>query len=454
MMEPKLAVEVTVKPEPGQTVEVRFLQPGAKNAPKPRTVAKEETFTQEFTLAEGANPLEIVAVNKDAHKDFETDQTNVLRLKVQFKMTGMPTIAGLSLTPPTAESFRDGDDNNVLVVGVPDITIHSSIQAEDPLALAEWSVDNKAKSLLDPQSEKKLDVSQKVTLQAGRTTVLRLRAATKSSKSAEELVRVVYRPRLPRFLSGAVDGGPEVFRKEATILGLFQPSPANEPYQATVRVTNEEGKEVGKGKLTVEADGKWTAVVPLVRGQNTVAVTVQNEWRPAVTERITVTYKQPPVIEPVRKIEVDTALITLEATVWSPPGVELKTVLLDKREAPSKDVVFRKNEMTKDGLTGWLVTVRNVAVKEGEQSLVLNVSNVDGWSRKPETVTRHDEKAAAAPSNGSATPSEVGDGSKKGVYRTDLRAVRYPLAARRVMARRGASAPLSSGSQRCTKIGV
>ena len=32
VMEPKIAVEVTVKPEPGQTVEVRFVQAGTKAA--------------------------------------------------------------------------------------------------------------------------------------------------------------------------------------------------------------------------------------------------------------------------------------------------------------------------------------------------------------------------------------------------------------------------------------
>ena len=52
VMQPKLAVEITVKPEKGQTAVVRFAQPGAKDA-KIRIVAKEVDLTQEFTLQEG-----------------------------------------------------------------------------------------------------------------------------------------------------------------------------------------------------------------------------------------------------------------------------------------------------------------------------------------------------------------------------------------------------------------
>src|SRR5262249_51795486 len=78
--EPKVAVAVKVEPEAGQTVELRFVQPGAQDPPKPRTVAKQDTFSQDFALLEGVNHLEIVAVNKDALKGFEANETSVLKL--------------------------------------------------------------------------------------------------------------------------------------------------------------------------------------------------------------------------------------------------------------------------------------------------------------------------------------------------------------------------------------
>ena len=65
-----------------------------------------------------------------------------------------------------------------MVVTVPHLDIASTIEADDPLTVAEWSAgDDKAKSLLDPQSPKKLDVRQTVDLKAGKTTTLHLRAA-------------------------------------------------------------------------------------------------------------------------------------------------------------------------------------------------------------------------------------------------------------------------------------
>ena len=269
----------------------------------------------------------------------------MLRLQAKYQKPEKqppPRIAALRVQPESRESVRDADGKEVLVVDVPHLDITSIIEADNPLTVAEWSAGGaKSKSLLDPQSPKKLDVRQTVDLKAGKTTTLHLRAQTKTSEPAETTLRVVYRPLLPRISIGQAEEGSEVFvKKRRPSAGCSLPNPPNEPYQVIVRVTDAQGKEVGNGKAIIDAKKEsWTAVVSLAPGENVVETIVQSEWRPAVTERLsgTIAYKRPPTIDPVAEIKVgDKPLVKIVANAWSPSGVKLLGATVDGREWQSR----------------------------------------------------------------------------------------------------------------------
>jgi WD40 repeat protein len=391
--EPKVAVAVKVEPEAGQTVELRFVQPGAQDPPKPRTVAKRDSFSQDFTLLEGVNHLEIVVVNKDALKGFEANETSVLRLDVQYRKPEKqppPQITALRLTPPPSDSFRDADGKEVLVVDQNKLAVESTVEAKDPLTLAEWSAGGeKAKSLLEPKPSNKLTLQQTVTLLPGKTTLLQVRAATKTSDPADATLRVVYRPLLPKIGIGPPNDGPVVYADKVTLGGVFLVQAPDEKYQFDVRVKDAKGKDVGSGKATVnEKKESWTAEVPLAPGENVIDATVKSEWRPAVTERLTVAYKRPPVVAPISEIKVgDKPFVDVAAKVWSPAELKVLAVLIDGVKKPAE---LKETDEVKDGLKLWNVAVKGVSVKDGEKwlkSLAVSARNADGESRKAETVT-------------------------------------------------------------------
>jgi WD40 repeat protein len=391
--EPKVAVAVTVKPEAGQTVEVRFVQPGTQAPPKPRTVAKPDTFPQEFTLLEGVNHLEIVAVNKDALKGFEENETSVLRLDAQYRKPEKqppPQVTALRITPPPSETVHEADGKELLVVDKKKIEVVGAVEAEHPLTLAEWSAGgDKPKSLLDPQSPKKLTVHETVELLPGKATVLQVRAATKTSDPADATLRVVYRPLPPKVTIAQPKDGPAVYADKVTVGGLFLVKSPGEKHQFEVRVKDARGKEVGPAKVTVnEKEGFWTAELPLAPGENTVEATVKNEWRPAVTERIAVAYKRPPIIDPLGEVQVgDKPFIDVAAKVWSPAGLKVLAVLIDGVERKAE---LKETDQAKGDLKLWAVAVKGVPVKDGEKwlkSLAVSARNADGESRKAETVT-------------------------------------------------------------------
>ena len=180
-----------------------------------------------------------------------------------------------------------------------------------------------------------------------RTALVR---TTKGSKASEETVRVVYRPLLPR-TSPLVDGGAEVFRNQTAVSGKFRGGSPNEPYKATLRVADENGKALVKDiVLKPDADGRWTALVPLARGVNTVTVTVRSDWRDPESTSATVAYKQPPIIDPVAEVKVgQSPLITFEASIWSPAGAKPLSVTINERAFPG--VEFRETKEVKNGLT-------------------------------------------------------------------------------------------------------
>jgi hypothetical protein len=134
--------------------------------------------------------------------------------------------------------------------------------------------------------------------------------------------------------------------------------------------------------------------VPLAPGDNVIEATVQNDWRPAVTDQLTIAYKRPPTVDPVTEVikVVEKSPITITANAWSPVGVPLVGAQLGGEKGTAedwKDVELKETDKTKDGWKGWTVTLKNVPVNEGEQwrkTLLLSVSNADGFSRVPATI--------------------------------------------------------------------
>jgi WD40 repeat protein len=390
--EPKVAVAVTVTPADGEPAEVRFTRRGAKDMPKPRPVTKADSFTQEFALDEGVNHLEIVAFNKNALDDSDPNERSVLRVEVRYQKPQKqpaPRIGALRLTPPHRESFTDGDGNEVLVVDRPKVEVESAIQAENPLTLAEWSAGGETVKLpLDPQSPNKLAVRRTVELKPGKTTMLQVRAATKTSDPADATLWVVYRPLLPRVTIGLPREGATVFASKTTLGGGFVLPPTSEKYEFEVRVVGQ-GKEKKPVKAQVDEKGElWTTEVPLAPGKNTVEATVRSEWRPPVTVSVDIEYRRPPLIERVGEIKIgDKPFVDIAARVWSPANVPPLTVLIDNVEKPAK--ITEGDKVNEDGLKLWIIEVKGVPVKVGEKwlkSLVLNVRNADGLSRAPATI--------------------------------------------------------------------
>jgi WD40 repeat protein len=390
------SLEAAVQPGvPGEKVLVQLYHQHQPVDPSPSSDGK---IARTIKLRPGNNRIEVIAVNQGARPGAEGPETGRLVLNVNYipprppEVVPPPLIAleaivpllgGTEPGPP--QPIQPGQP--VIVMGR-FVRLVGSIKAEKALALAQ-RVDADGRSVdlakFTPGAARVHAIDEALTLLPGSQKIT-VRARTATSKVAQQVVVILYRPSLPRPELAATPAGPAFYDEgqgppEVRLSGRLVPP--RDPAPAGVKLTAallHNGKEIpaalGPGEQT------WSAQVRLEPGYNRFQLKVGNDWQQAVSGDLQLNYLRPPH--------------NLRATV--PPSSSQKTLeliaqvdsLLPLTPKSVRATVNRRAvtdvQVTDPAAPGkaWLVRLK-LQLEPGRNDILLEVANAEGLSREPAT---------------------------------------------------------------------
>jgi WD40 repeat protein len=389
VMDRKLNVEVGIATAKGQEVEVRYAHranSADQKAPPSQNASGPSRLTASFTLERGANRVLVTAVNKDALRDHEREESAELDVNVVYQPSKepLPQIGAIQVEPAGEEKILQG--HRVHVVDVPEVTLRTAIGVKRPLTEVSWvQQDGKPEALPN-----KAAVVRKANLPPGQPQTFRFRARTENSDLAEAEITVAYHPPLPRLTVKLPAGGAEVFESSVKLPVELKPNGPTEGLDLWAEVEDAAGKKTRFPVTRDERKQTWAADVKLGPGENRITVGLKNRWREAA-EQIRLTHRRPPRLSAdVTEIKVgDKPLVNLAATVAGPVDLPPTGVSVNGAAVPREGYELKGPEV-KDAAAVWQLLVRDVPVKDGENYvplLRLAVRNADGECRQPIAYT-------------------------------------------------------------------
>jgi WD40 repeat protein len=371
VMEDKLTLQVALQALRGQQVQVQFALSRnglpQNNAPAPHVQVGSGVFPQEFQLQDGLNRLAVRAINKEALKGHEDEESAVAEVWVSYKVPHElpPRFTALRLEPEPEVQRIGGKE--LWVVSKPTARLTAKIEGVGVLVRADWSAGGMSQSVLPAQAVKAIDVAANLELKAGRPTPVRLWAKSKFS-DANTLERwVVFYPPLPAVTTDPLRS-PEVFTEKLLLTGTFQAAPTD-PFSVRFRISSPDGKVKS---LTPQVDPKartWKVELPLFPGSNTVEAFVANPWRgeQAVGGTLNLRYRRPPQITacPKEVEAIETNKVKLAVIVQGPAGQPLTAF-----KGNENFLRFEANQPETQGDRWiWKVVLPEVFVNDGDRDL-------------------------------------------------------------------------------------
>ncbi|HEY1381231.1 MAG TPA: hypothetical protein VGF55_30810, partial [Gemmataceae bacterium] len=379
--EAQVRLAATIQPgSPGQKVAVTLRK--GQDKPQAKGLAVDETVP----LIEGENLLELRAVNDAALPGYEEFETDRRTLVVIFQPQAAPQVAITSVVPagdPPGEPV-EVKPGRAVTVGTGKVRVRGRITATEPLTVAQLG--DKPLNKFRPGAVQDFAVDEVVTLEPG-DRELRFRAKTTNSPAAETRLTITYRPSLPSLTltdpdpDRALTEGKDAL--EVEVRGSLFPPDGVRPaevrsFEAVIRVTNA-GKPVlqdGKDMILIPASrlspqGALSATVKLQPGDNRIDVVLRNEWQAAPAIERHVFYRRPPRVGDV-KVTPPGEKPFADVTANVESASDLTRVECNGREYPANEVAVRLNGPK------WRVTVRQVPLAAGPNTIRLAVSNRDG----------------------------------------------------------------------------
>lgn len=349
-------------------------------------------------LQPGDNQFELIATNANAAADTLGMETARRRFAVTFKKAQAlpPTIKLLRLETNTADpkSVEIRPDGST-ISDEPLVRVLGQVSSEGPLSYFNLEVGDQTSQI---EADEDGSFAQEVALAAGDQRV-RLLAQTEDSDEAVASFSVRYVPQLPRVTLQADQSG--VIHQNAgdtpavvNLTGTLDRGGSAEPFEARVLLN---GVPVEPPQIDLGA-GTWSARVPLKGGENRIRLTLHNEWgNQATSEAVVVEYLRTPVISEVQHSDVGREPFTnVTAVVVCPQERPLTGVSLNGKPLASSN--WQQTD-EREGLSYWEVDAKRVALRPGENVLVLNASNDDGPCQVPvERRISYDAEMWAPPS--------------------------------------------------------
>jgi hypothetical protein len=391
VQEARFPLKAVVEPRTkGQAVTVSLRRGGAK--PEPKDLRIEESVA----LAPGENVLELRAENEGAlagYEEFESERRSVVLV---FQKKEAPTLlftkvvpVALPGDPVTVEPGRP------VTVAAGKVRVQGRIEAAEKLTLA--MLGNRPLAGFKPDAAGRFDIDEEVALKPDGQE-LSFRAKSANSDEAAAGLRIVYRPPLPVFKLTGPDPNSVLYEgkdpREVEVTGLWAPpdglAPADlQPFQVVLRVANG-GRPVrqdgGREEVVIASDrlappkqprqpGALAAKVRLQPGDNRIEVAVRNQWQDPRTEERHVLYRRPPRFVSAPRVSPPGEKPFTDVVAAVESASDLTRVECNDKEYAVKDVVSRA-----PGATAWTVTLRQVALSQGRNTIRLRVSNQDGPS--------------------------------------------------------------------------
>jgi WD40 repeat protein len=342
---------------------------------------------ERLVLKPGPNVIALTARNDHAEAAFEDLETRRLPLLV-VTYTPEPVRPPTIRLEPIAGSPNEPSAGPA--VSVPRVSLAGQIEAEEPLAEAQWRSDPSGAwerfRDFQPVKSRTLNFRNEVTLAPGRNT-LRVRARAGERAWREEVSEIEYRPPAPRVvaietdppgrvvvhpqparirLTARLEGRPEGYPRSDALCSLF----VNGERQAAAPVLD-------RAARTLVAD------VALKDRENAVAVVIRNEWKEESKEVIEVTYRRPPRVLDLRAIEPDGSPFT-DVLARVDSLLPLLGAEVEVRNHETGDHVARREAVRSKEDGSWLVTSKAVPLSRGENQILVHVWNADGDDRGPE----------------------------------------------------------------------
>ena len=362
----------------------------------PRPVAGNVDET--VTLAPGENVLEFRAINDGALAGYEEFESARRAVVIDFQPKPAPRISLVTIVPlahPQTEASPgariDIEPGRPTIVAAGRVRVRGRITGDESLLAAR--IGERALTKFQPAVGKAFTIDEIVTLKPG-DQELRFRAKSANSAEAEARLTITYRPPLPLLM--LTDPDPDLALTEGkddpTVevrgpLALPEGVPAFDlqPFAVIVRVTNG-GRlvaQAGGDTITVPSSrltdpqrlypaGVLAAKISLHPGDNRIDVTVRNHWRTVTAVERHVFYRRPPRIVGPLKTPAAGAKPFTDVIADVESASALTRVECNGREYPVDKVAVRVHDST------WRISLSQVPLKPGRNTIRLMVSNRDG----------------------------------------------------------------------------
>jgi WD40 repeat protein len=337
-----------------------------------------------FELQPGDNTITLTATNGDALAGEETAEQTVLVRRLTYNPEAMPHAELLVRAVSPSDGQRrtlTSDKSDPLIVDMPTLALEGRITAQMPLALAEWSLNDKHSAFTDfaPNATTKLDINEQITLVPGKQRIACL-AQTEGGLPAEVSLSVDHRPRLGELFLTAPETGAELIDgrdpRRVKVTGRIEPLADKQPFQAIVLVN---GRPSGQPPVIDAAGETFSTEVELGDGDNRIEAQITNEWGARKTsEAVRVRYLRPPrVVDVSAPGAVDAPLADISFVVESPSDLKLTGLKVNDRELPlDAAVVEREGPDT----ARFKITAHDVPLRAGVNEIRPLARNAEGWS--------------------------------------------------------------------------
>lgn len=400
LAKPEFRVRAQVTPSaPGEAVTVRLRQThaGKERLSRDWHTEKALALDEPLQLGAGENLLEVSAVNRNSLPGEEELETTRLALRVVFLPPAPDPAPRITLDAVLAGETRlPLEIGKPLVVEIPDIRLLGSITAVKELAEASLALDAPGKSRALEKfvaaRHRAWEVRETVRLAPG-AQKFHISAGTGTSARAEAVADIYYRPRLPEVVVDAperLDLYEGHDPPEVSLRGRFVPPFDPHPYTAVLLVNGQE-------REAIKSEGPWTVKVALDVGTHLLQVRLRNAWGAvASAEGVQFRRLRPPHVVEVAgaKLAAKPFADTLSARLRS--ALELDRDSIEVQV--NGDSVRVQHELTKAGQDDWQVHLKDVPLREGDNTIRLWVRNAEARCRKPaEWTVRYTPPAKPAP---------------------------------------------------------
>ena len=352
---------------PGETVRATV----RLNDDPPLEVGQE--VAQDINLREGENRIEVRAVNAGAGKDSEDDESAVQLLRVQYYRERPAPRFEFRVQTLTKDTEPASVYTGLpIVVSSPKVRVLGRASGEENLAAVTRG--GRPVPGFIARRQKQINFQEDVDLTPGEQA-LRYEGRTPNSPMGRETLRIIYRPPVARIQAVRPVNKSRVYERQVEIRAELAPVSAGEAYSAEVLVNG----RVFVTRPMVASSAALTAQIELKPGMNPVAIRLHNLWGTTALRELQLYYARPPVVRAVDAIrETDKAVIDVKATVDSPLDLPPCLAQINGVDYGNDRLLVERIDALADR---WRVTVHDVGLQEGENTLSIVIANRDDESR-------------------------------------------------------------------------